>query len=191
MRLAARLLAVLVVALVLAGGSAGCGKSGSEDISGKQTNVPDEVVTDFVTQETDSGRVRWTLQAPHASRYNDRKIFVMDDPKIEFYDRFGNLQTTLTSKKGEYSDKTHDMLAYGNVVVVSVDGDVLDTDSLRYLNKEDKIVSDSFVKLTRGQDVVTGYGLECDHDLSSVDIKRNVKARLIDQDKTLEGKIDG
>ena len=32
---------------------------------------------------------------------------------------------------------SRDMLAYGNVVVVSVDGDVLETDSLRYVNADD------------------------------------------------------
>jgi LPS export ABC transporter protein LptC len=78
------------------------------------------------------------------------------------------------------------MLAYGNVVAVTFKGEVLETDSLRYLNEADKIVSDSFVKLTRGRDVVTGIGLECDHTLESVDIKKDVHAIVIEED----GKFD-
>ena len=154
--------------------------------SSVQAELPDETVADFHTQESDSGLVRWTVKAPHADRYNARNVFVMENPKIEFYDEMGNLQTTLTAKNGEYSLATHDMLAYGDVVAVTFKGEVLETDTLRYLNQADKIVSDCFVKLTRGRDVVTGIGLEADHTLESVDIKKDVRARILEED----GKLD-
>lgn len=161
-----------------------CGEETKKTTS-VQAEMPDETVTDFRTQESDSGRVAWTVKAPHADRYNARNVFVMTDPKIEFYDEMGNLQTTLTAKNGEYFLSTHDMLAYGDVVAVTYKGEVLETDTLRYLNKEDKIVSDSFVKLTRGKDVLTGIGLEADHTLESVDIKKDVRARIIEEDGKL------
>jgi LPS export ABC transporter protein LptC len=179
-----RIAAVAVLAVLLA---QGCSEKAPQQIASQGGEVPDEVVSDFVTEETDSGRVSWKLTAPRAYRYNARKVFVMDDPRVEFFDEAGMLQTTLTSDNGEYFQDTRDMLAYGDVLVVSVEGDVLETDSLRYLNAEDKIVSDSRVKLTRGNDVITGVGLECDHSLSSVDVKKNVKATIIDD----EGNIDG
>lgn len=163
----------------------GCSEEAKRAAS-QQTELPDETVIDFRTQESDSGRVSWTVKAPHADRYNARNVFVMADPTIEFYDEMGNLQTTLTAKNGEYSLATHDMLAYGDVVAVTFKGEVLETDTLRYLNAKDKIVSDSFVKLTRGKDVLTGIGLECDHTLESVDIKKDVRARILEEN----GKLD-
>ena len=96
---------------------------------------------------------------------------------------FGALQSTLVSKKGKYSQLTGDMLAYGDVVVTTVDGDKLETDSLRYFNELDKIVSDCFVRLKRGNDLITGIGLECDHTLSSVDIKKDFQATIIGDDE--------
>jgi LPS export ABC transporter protein LptC len=72
------------------------------------------------------------------------------------------------------------------VVATTIKGEILETDTLRYLNEKDMIVSDSFVKLTRGRDVVTGIGLECDHTLESVDIKKDVRARIVEED----GKLD-
>jgi LPS export ABC transporter protein LptC len=143
-------------------------------------------MTEFVTQETDSGRVQWKLAAPKATRYNAKNVFMLDNPKIEFFDQMGNLQTTLTAKNGEYSVLNHDMLAYGNVVATSTKGEILETDSLRYLNEKDKIVSDSHVKLTRGHDVITGIGMEADHTLDSVNIKRNMRARIVEEDGKLE-----
>ena len=169
--------------------AAGCSSDGSDESAG-DSGLADEIITGFTTIETDSGKVKWRLGAPTARRFNTRQVFIMERPTIEFFDPAGRLETTLVSESGEYSQETHDMLAYGNVVVTSVAGDVLETDSLRYLNSEDKIVSDCFVKLTRGNDVITGYGLEADNTLSSVDIKRDVNARIVD-DGDLDGDLDG
>ena len=168
---------IVVAALAL-----GCSEKKAKDVSIPAGQVPDETVMEFVTTETDSGRVQWKLAAPRATRYAARNVFLLEKPVIQFYDDMGNLQTTLVAKSGEYSTITHDMLAYGDVVATSTKGEVLETDSLSYLNERDKIVSDSFVKLTRGRDVITGIGMECDHTLDSVDIKRNMRARIVEED---------
>jgi LPS export ABC transporter protein LptC len=161
----------------------GCSEKSSEQIADHSAEVPDEIITDFNTAETDSGRVAWTLTAPKAYKYNSRKVYLMDKPRIEFFDGFGNLQTTMTSDNGEYFETSRDMLAYGNVVVVSVEGDVLETDSLRYVPVDDQIVSDSRVRLTRGKNLMTGIGLRCDHNLNSVEILKDVEATIIEEDQ--------
>jgi LPS export ABC transporter protein LptC len=160
-----------------------CNEEVPENVTGEQTPVrsPDEVFTDFVTLESDSGLVQWRLTAPKARRYSQEKIIMLDNPVIDFFDKQGTKRTTLISDAGEYSEETRDMLAYGNVVVESAEGDVLETDSLFWNSEQDKILSNSFVKLTRGRDVLTGYGMECDPNLNSVDIKRDVKATIVDK----------
>ncbi len=163
--------------------AAACGKDTSGDIAFERGEAPDEIFEGFITQESDSGLIRWKLTAPSAKRYVAKQIILMDKPKIEFHGSEGKLQTTLTSDYGEYYEATRDMLAYGNVVVVSVDGDVLETDSLLWVNSRNKIISNSYVKLTRGRDVITGIGLECEHDLSSVDIKRDVQATIMEKEE--------
>jgi len=167
--------AVLITVAVLA-----CGGKGEGGDPSAGSDLPDEIITGFVTEESDSGYTQWRLSAPVAQRFNKKKVFVMDSPTIHFFDENGQLKTTLVAENGEYSQETHNMFVYGNVVGTSLEGDVLETDTLRYLNVEDKIVSDSFVRLTRGDNVMTGWGLEADNRLSSVDIKRDVKASLVD-----------
>ncbi|MEJ2720809.1 MAG: LPS export ABC transporter periplasmic protein LptC [bacterium] len=182
MRWSTRKIFVLVLAGVLAGLFAfGCSDEPSEDITFDKKGAPDEVFADFVTAESDSGRAQWRLTAPKARRYIDKKLIVLEKPTIEFYDEEGAIRTKLTSDAGEYYEDKRDMLAFGNVVVKSIDGDVLETDSLLWDNRRNKILSNGFVKLTRGRDVITGYGMECDQDLDSVDIKRDVKATVIDE----------
>jgi LPS export ABC transporter protein LptC len=162
--------------------TAGCSKEPSETITFDKGRAPDEVFADFVTQESDSGLVRWKLTAPKASRYKDKQLVVLEHPTITFFDQEGKVRTTLVSEAGEYDEGRRGMLAYGHVVVTSVDGDVLETDSLVWDNAQKKILSDSFVKLKRGRDVITGYGLECRDDLGTVDIKRNVNATVIGEE---------
>jgi LPS export ABC transporter protein LptC len=169
---------VLVAAVALA---AGCSNKTSSDVGFDKGRTPDEVFSDFVTQESDSGLVQWRLTAPEGDRFKDKQLIVLEHPKIVFYDEQGKERTTLTSDAGEYYEDKRDMLAYGNVVVKSVEGDVLETDSLLWDNSQKKILSHSFVKLTRGRDVITGYGLECKQDLASVEIKRGVKATVVDE----------
>ncbi len=184
------LIAVIVTGLIMGG----CNNETIEDIARQPQDLPDEVITKFVTEESDNGLVRWRLSAPRADRFNAKKQFMLDKPTIEFFDKLGNVQSTLTSDAGEFFEGAQYMLAYGNVVVVTVEGDILETDSLRYMLDEDRIVNNCFNKLTRGNDVITGYGLECDHSLSSVYIKRDVEARFVDDEQGLmsdEGTTDG
>jgi hypothetical protein len=42
------------------------------------------------------------------------------------------------------------------------------------------------VRLKRGRDVITGYGLECKEDLGTVDIKRDVKATVVGEEGEIE-----
>jgi len=163
---------------------AGCSEEPAPPQYADVTNsdVPDEEFTDFVTQESDSGRAQWKLRAPKAQRYSKKKLIILDHPVIDFYDRDGNHTTTLIADAGEYSEETRDMLAFGNVNVRHVDGDVLETDSLFWNYEDDRIQSNSPVKLTRGRDVITGVGLVCDPGLNSVDIKSDVRATILGED---------
>ena len=69
--------AEVMLALAIAIGVAACGKQGGEQAPVEGQQLPDETVMEFKTQETDSGRVRWTLKAPRADRFNAKNVFVM------------------------------------------------------------------------------------------------------------------
>ncbi|OGV96576.1 LPS export ABC transporter periplasmic protein LptC, partial [Microgenomates group bacterium RBG_16_45_19] len=49
---------------------------------------------------------------------------------------------------------------------------------LRWDPNTAKIVTDDFVKITRGQDVVTGQGMESDQELKNIKIKKNVSGEI-------------
>ena len=182
--------APVVLALCLAAAAASCQSRNDDKGSIATADVPDQEFSDFTTLESDSALVRWALKSPVARVYNARKLLVTDDPRIEFFDEFGQLSSILTSDKGEYNQVTHDLTALGHVVVTSVEGYVLETETLVWVEKLGEIHSEDFVKFTRGSDILTGYGLRGDPGLRDVEIKRDVKAYLRDEDGALREEIE-
>jgi LPS export ABC transporter protein LptC len=74
------------------------------------------------------------------------------------------------------NQRTHDMVARGSVVLQTTEGTRMSTEQLQFLNKQQRIVSDVFVRVERGADVLTGYGFESDPDLEHFEFKRRVRA---------------
>ena len=149
-------------------------------------DVPDQEFSDFTTVESDSGLVKWVLSAPVARVYNASKLLVTDDPRIEFYNEDGSLASVLLAKKGEYNQVTHDLTALGDVVVTSSEGYMLETESLVWVERLGEIHTEDFVRFIKGEDILTGYGFRSDPDLENVEIMKDVKAYLKDD----EGLVD-
>jgi LPS export ABC transporter protein LptC len=187
---AARRASMALLALCCAAAVGSCQGKDADRGSIATADVPDQEFSDFTTLESDSALVKWMLKAPVARVYNARRLLVTDDPRIEFFDSFGQLTSILTSDKGEYNQVTHDLTALGHVVVTSVEGYVLESETLVWVEKLNEIHSEDFVKFTRGSDVLTGYGLRGDPGLRDVEIKRDVKAYLRDEDGQLRGEFE-
>jgi len=177
----------ILLGLSLCAGS--CERGNREGGSIGAADVPDQEFSDFTTVESDSGLVKWILKAPVARIYNARKLLVTDSPRIEFFDEQGQLSSVLTSTKGEYNQVTHDLTALGNVVITSQEGYVLETESLVWVEKLGEMHSEDFIKFTRGRDVLTGNGLRGDPGLKNVEIQRDVKAYLRDDEGFLKQEL--
>ena len=153
------------------------------------SDAPDQELYDYTTVESDSGLVRWILKAPVARVYSARKLLVTDNPRIEFYDEEGNLTSVLVSQKGEYNQVTHDLTALGAVVITSIEGYILETESLVWVEKLGEMHSEDFVKFTRDRDVLTGNGLRGDPELKNIEIQKNVRAYVRDGGGLLEEEL--
>jgi len=138
--------------------------------------LPDQEVSDFMVTETDAGKPEWTLHARSAAMFNARNVLVARGVRIDFFDDKGARSSSLTAREGEMHQVRRDMIARGNVVLQTTEGTRMSTESLRFLNETQKIVSDEFVRVERQGDVLTGYGFESDPELKHFEFKREVKA---------------
>jgi LPS export ABC transporter protein LptC len=181
--------AAILVCVAIAAAAVSCGQSERPQRSLGTTEMADQEFSDFTTMESDSGRVKWILEAPVARVYNIRNLLVTDDPKITFYDENGEISSILTADKGEYNQETHDLTALGNVIVTTTEGYTLETESLIMIRELGEIHSEDFVKVTKGSDILTGYGFQGYPELKNVDIKRDVRAFLRDEDGFIDEEV--
>lgn len=138
--------------------------------------LPDQIIEGFTLVETENGKKQWTLSSRKASNYEKQKAIIIEGVNVDFYRENEDLYSTLTAESGTMNTTTNDMEARGHVLVVSKDGARLETNQLRWDNTRQKIVSDEFVRITRGKTVMTGIGLESDPSLEHVVIKEKFKA---------------
>ena len=93
--------------------------------------------------------------------------------------------TTLTANEGILARRTSDMEAMGNVIVYAADGTILTTDRLSWNERKGKVESDRPVRVTKGDDVMIGVGVEADPDLKNIKVKSGFKAFV----RTPEGEL--
>ncbi|HKQ57876.1 MAG TPA: LPS export ABC transporter periplasmic protein LptC [Candidatus Eisenbacteria bacterium] len=170
--MAAATASILLAALV------GCGGSPRMSSVPDRGELPDQEVSDFEATETDQGAPQWKMYARSAATYRARNTVVARGLRIDFFDDKGERSSTLTAREGEMNDLTHDMTARGSVVLQTTEGTRMTTDELQFLNKQQRIQTESFVRVDRRGDVLTGYGFESDPELKNFQFKRQVRATV-------------
>jgi LPS export ABC transporter protein LptC len=120
---------------------------------------------------SDTALVRAILKAGHISVYdNSRETLLDQGVHLDFYDELGRHSSVLTSQTGKVDEKTNNLEAIGNVVVVSDSGVVVETDRLFWNNTTQRIHSDAFVKITSPKEKLQGHGFESDQNLRNYKI---------------------
>jgi LPS export ABC transporter protein LptC len=175
---AVRIALPVVVGSALSLASVGCHGKTASTSNGAELRIPDQEARDFTLTESSEGRKSWTLWASYAAMYDDQNLVDAQHVRIEFFDSKGNRYSTLLADRGSVHQRTNDLEARGNVRVTTETGVTMETDSLRWLNRTGKIASDAFVRVTRKNDVVTGYGFESDPNLDHFHLTREVRAEV-------------
>jgi LPS export ABC transporter protein LptC len=157
---------------------AGCGVQRSAEPSSPTGELPDQEVSDFVLTETDQGTPQWKLYARYAATYNSRNVVVAHALRLDFFNEQGGESSELTAREGEIKLRSRDMTARGDVVLQTREGTRMSTQEIRFLNREQRIISpvDQMVRVERAGDVLTGYGFESDPGLKHFEFKRRVQA---------------
>ncbi len=144
-------------------------------------NLPTEQFFDYRLVETNVGIRKWVLVSDQMNKYSGQKDVELITVHIDFY-RDGAHFSTLTSDSGTANLQTKDIFTWGNVVVITQDGRMLETEELYFNNTEQLIHNDVFDRFTRQEDVIEGIGLEATPDLEYIEIKRQVEADVVDSE---------
>jgi LPS export ABC transporter protein LptC len=119
------------------------------------------------------------VTAAHRLRYVSTGITILDQGlQAEFFDEQGHRSTVLKAKEGVIDEASHAMTVRGDVVIASEAHGTLETDSLRWIEAQDRIVTEAPVRITTARDTITGEGFEGDTALRRWRILRNVQGRF-------------
>ncbi len=111
-------------------------------------------------------------------RDNKGLIKIYGNVDVNVLDTAGNVTTNIVGDSGMFRENNELADIYGNVVVVTEDSARLETDYLWYDSNTRRIKTDAFVRITRGNDVVTGWGLDADNKLTRIKILNRVSGKL-------------
>lgn len=146
----------------------------------KAGSFPDQVVENTTMVFTHNGVKSAEIKIKYLEKYEKKDLAKGKVIYADIYDQEGKHISSIKADSGWIREKREEIKVFGNVVVKSDEGVVLETQSLSWNPQSSKVTTDDFVKITKGKDVITGYGLEADHELNELKIKKEVKGKIKD-----------
>lgn len=132
----------------------------------KPVNAQKNIVYEY----SDSSHVVLKIEAKEVLDYTNAEEPYIEFPlgiKVTFFDKLGNPESNLESNYAKRFEKKDIWEARGDVRVVNEKGEKLNTEHLFWDVKEQKIYSDEFVKITKGEEVIMGTGFEADQNFTT------------------------
>jgi LPS export ABC transporter protein LptC len=136
--------------------------------AGAPERAPDQIIENGTHVVTREGVKRAVLQARQIEFYNAEAKVEADTMEMTFFDARGVEESRLTARYGEIDQRTEDVLARGDVMVVASDGTRISGEELRYDSAADRITSDQPVTIVREGNRIQGDGVEADPALTSI-----------------------
>jgi len=159
----------LMIMISAAAALASCEDSGVRPTTTVQaSDSADQVLEGFSHYVTNDGVRRSRVEADTAFYYEPTQITELHNVKVVFFDLKGVEGSTLTAHRGTYRWQDGSMEATGNVRVVSPDGRRLSTESLRYDNATNTIMTDKQFSFDRGTEHLEGNSFRSDPDFKNV-----------------------
>ena len=135
-------------------------------------------------QYTDSGRVTFRIESGQIDRYPNLEVpfdSFSNGVHLYSYDHYGKLSSEIMAKRALNYSKKGIMQAMDSVILIDYEGKKLETELLIWNEKEHRIHTDKFVKISTQTEILFGEGLEAKDDFSEYEIK-NITGRIKVQD---------
>lgn len=134
---------------------------------------------------TDSARLQLRITAPEIHNYSAETENYTEFPLgvlARFFDRNGDVESQLSSNYAVYYTDKELWEAKDSVVVINKEGEILNTEQLFWDEKNKLIYSNSFVKVTRPDEIITGEGFEADENFTRWKIQKITGTLYIDEE---------
>ena len=131
--------------------------------------TPVQIVNDMFIVQSENSQMQMRAEAPLMEKYENDSLKYELFPEGFFvfgYDEEGNLETKIVADNArhlKYDDGRETWEAFGNVVVNNImNQEVMETDTLYWDQKNEKMYTHCYVRLYSPDGFVQGYGMEAD-----------------------------
>jgi len=148
--------------------------------------IPENVdlqLKDVHFTETGDPELTWEIKADAARFAKKENMAFFDRVAIRLI-RADGKTLTLTGREGRLHTDTRDADLTGGVVVVSSNGDIVETDRLHYSHADRRISTDRMVTLKNPQMVIRGTGLSLTLEDEKVSLRSGVQAMIRAEGRT-------
>jgi LPS export ABC transporter protein LptC len=173
----ARIVAVGALSAITVAGSSACNRGKTTPpVSGRSAlaDSADQVMFGVKFNLTDNGVLHAQLASDTAFFFDDNTRVVLKPVETTFFTTTGTKNAVLTSRRGTYQTQTGEMVARGDVLVVSEDGRRLRSEELKFDQNRNEISSDSAFVLTGPDRRLEGIGFRSDPNLQNVRVLKTL-----------------
>ncbi len=166
-----RMIHKLIILFVLLGSMASCGKQQVGDI--KEYDGPITESDDVTTFISDSTRLKLIIRGKKHLTFTNGDSEYPKGVFLEFYDKEGNMTSTLKANRAFYSKKTDEYKVEEDVEVYNIENkERLNSEELFWNPKKEEIHTNKFVSITTPTQVIKGVGLTAKQDFSNYVIRK-------------------
>lgn len=151
--------------------------------------LPGLAVTEITTVISDSGITRYRIYTDQWDVYDRAAEPYWNFPKGLHFERFDEnlkIDANFHSKKAKYYDYKRLWEFKGNVKAVNIKGEMFETDLLYWDQKQERIYSDKYIRVTQATRVIAATGFESDQSLTRYNFKNVEGIFAVDEDAPTE-----
>jgi len=118
---------------------------------------------------SDSAIVRVKITGPTMYRYLNKEEPTQEFPEgvnVDFFSNSGRISSQLTSNYAIRYEGRNNIIVKDSVVWKSKINEILETEELIWDEKEERVYTKKFVKITRPDEIIYGYGLDANQDFT-------------------------
>jgi LPS export ABC transporter protein LptC len=132
---------------------------------------------------SEKGKLKNKLIASQIDQYRGEENYIEASGGfiMVFFDSLEKEQARLSAQKGKYTEKEKRMKAWGNVVLMNINGEKVETEELIFKQDSNRIYTDKYVTITSKQGILHGNGMESNDTFTKYRIIKPIGDFLLDQ----------
>lgn len=138
------------------------------------------------TLVSDSGITRFRVRTNEWLIFDKKSKPTWEFPRgihLEQFDVDLEIHSEVDAKKAIYYTEQEEWILYDSVYAINVEGEKFETEILYVHQKEDRMFTDKFVKITQQDKIITGVGMESNQRLTKYKVLKPQGIIPLDEDE--------